>query len=292
MANGYSGRSFDTVNITPFLKGKNFPAMAESGWLTRSLEHNQPYDKKYSGSIRPKELKNAFINVIDEIQTNKQNDSILKYILQYLILQRNKFDIQLAKPINLSIADLVSILDNHFSSRYSSEGAARLPSLAFYAIYQCLIIELKRFTNKVLLPLENHTSADARSGRIGDIDIVDENEKPFEAIEIKHGIEITKQLVSDAYSKFHSTSVNRYYILSTAGVKEEETDSILSEIEKIRRIHGCQVIVNGVIGSLQYYLRLLNSINNFVENYVTLLEQDTSIKFEHKLRWNELINRL
>jgi DNA (cytosine-5)-methyltransferase 1 len=39
MQNGYSGRSFDTKIVTPFLQ-KTFPhyAMAESAWLTRSLE--------------------------------------------------------------------------------------------------------------------------------------------------------------------------------------------------------------------------------------------------------------
>lgn len=39
MRNGYSGRTFDTKYITPFLKSKRFSgSMKESGWLTRSLE--------------------------------------------------------------------------------------------------------------------------------------------------------------------------------------------------------------------------------------------------------------
>ena len=43
MEGGYSGRSFDTKYITPFLKQKRFlGAMKESGWLTRSLEQNIP----------------------------------------------------------------------------------------------------------------------------------------------------------------------------------------------------------------------------------------------------------
>ena len=50
--NGYSGRSFDTQYITPWLKANQFPAMAESGWLTRSLEHKQPYSLEYAGAIR------------------------------------------------------------------------------------------------------------------------------------------------------------------------------------------------------------------------------------------------
>ena len=39
--NGYSGRTFDTQFITPFMKAQKFPAMAESGWLTRSLEQKE-----------------------------------------------------------------------------------------------------------------------------------------------------------------------------------------------------------------------------------------------------------
>lgn len=58
--NGYSGRTFDTKYITPFLKNAKFPSMAESGWLTRSLEQKVPYDSNYSGAIRPKSLKEAF----------------------------------------------------------------------------------------------------------------------------------------------------------------------------------------------------------------------------------------
>ena len=38
IANGFSGRSFDTAHVTPILKKCELPAMAESGWLTRSME--------------------------------------------------------------------------------------------------------------------------------------------------------------------------------------------------------------------------------------------------------------
>jgi DNA (cytosine-5)-methyltransferase 1 len=34
LENGFSGRTFDTQIITPFMKRHNFPAMAESGWHT------------------------------------------------------------------------------------------------------------------------------------------------------------------------------------------------------------------------------------------------------------------
>lgn len=43
MTDGFSGRSIDTKYITPTLKELNLPSMAESGWLTRSLEQPYPY---------------------------------------------------------------------------------------------------------------------------------------------------------------------------------------------------------------------------------------------------------
>jgi DNA (cytosine-5)-methyltransferase 1 len=188
---GYSGRTFDSKYITPFLKHQKFPAMAESGWLTRSLEQKVPYDFHYSGAISPPSLKEAFLYIIDLIQTGKDLEQILSYLLQGLIIQRNKQQIDLAKPLHLPILTIVDILKKHFEHKYSAEGASRLPVLALYATYQCLILEVKRFEGKKLLDIESHTSADSRSGRIGDIDIVDEKGRAFEAVEVKHGIPIT-----------------------------------------------------------------------------------------------------
>lgn len=51
MEGGYSGRTFDTKYVTPFMKANQFPSMAESGWLTRSLEQAMPYVSNYTGSI-------------------------------------------------------------------------------------------------------------------------------------------------------------------------------------------------------------------------------------------------
>lgn len=289
IAGGYSGRTFDSKYITPFLKRVRFPSMAESGWLTRSLEQKVPYDKNYSGAIQPHALKVAFLSILEYVEQGIDCEEYLVYLFQGLIIKRNKQTIELAKPINLSIGLIIKILTNHFNGNYIAEGASRLPTLALYAVYQCLMNETKRFEGKKLQAIESHTSADKRSGRIGDIDIVDENERPFEAVEVKHGIPISLQLVRDAFQKFVTSQVSRYYLLSTADINEADSEAIQQEIERIRNVHGCQVIVNGVIKSLYYYLRLLSNTSEFIHNYVTLLENDTALKFEHKKRWNELI---
>jgi DNA (cytosine-5)-methyltransferase 1 len=293
IAGGYSGRTFDSRYITPFLKRCKFPAMAESGWLTRSLEQKVPYNLAYTGAISPSQLKAAFLTVLDNVQNNADCLAYLSYVLQGLVIKRNQQQIDLAKPAALSINSILNLLEQHFNAAYTADGASRLPVLAFYAIYQCLLNEARRFEGKTLLPLESHTSADVRSGRIGDIELLDEQGRVFEAVEVKHGIAITLQLVRDAYTKFQTTAVSRYYILSTAAYPQErEWDEIQAEIQRIKNVHGCQLIVNGIMPSLKYYLRLLNNTFEFIECYVNLLEDDAALKFEHKAKWNTLISDL
>jgi len=97
-------------------------------------------------------------------------------------------EILLIRPYAFACNQISNLLDDHFNSSYKAEGASRLPVLAIYAAYECLIKEAKRFEKKELLPIESHTSSDKSSGRIGDIDIIDEKKREFEAVEVKHGI--------------------------------------------------------------------------------------------------------
>ena len=289
---GYSGRTFDSKYITPFMKKYKFPSMAESGWLTRALEQKVPYDKNYSGAITPKGLKPVFLDVLNNIEAGADCKNYLSYLFQGLIIKRNKQNIDLAKPTTLAINSILDLLDKHFNGAYNAEGASRLPVLAIYAAYQCLINETKRFEKKELLPIESHSSSDKSSGRIGDIDILDEKQRAYEAVEVKHGIAITLQLVQDAYTKFQTTAVDRYYILSTAYPDKEEYKKIEAEIQRIKNVHGCQLIVNGIMPTIKYYLRLLVNTFEFIDNYVNLLEADKALKFEHKERWNKLISEM
>ena len=294
---GYSGRTFDTKYITPFLKEKRFPAMSTSGWLTRSLEQKVPYDFNYTGAIKPIELKDAFLNILDKVENNNEPanvEQLLDYLLQGLIIMRARHNVQLAKPKNLSIENIMKLLELHFHAKYSAEGASRLPVLALYAIYECLVVELRRFENKKLLPLESHTSADARSGRIADIDVVDSNSNnPFEAVEVKFDVPVSHDIVEIAIEKIRPyPSVARYYILSTFPILESDAEKIESDIRQIKNTHNCQLVINGIMPTLRYYLRLLNDTGLFINNYVELLASDKAIKFEHKIMWNQLISKL
>lgn len=289
--NGFAGRSIDKDFITPFMKSVSFPAMSESGWLTRSLEQPHPYTLDYPGNIKPQEIKSAFLQLIDKVQCQGMSScEILKYTFKLLIKQRDEKNIELAKPHSLSIAAIVKLLEKHFTYHYTTHGASRLPTLAVYAAYQCMMNQVARYNGKILCPLESHNSADSQSGRIGDIDINNENGSAFEGVEIKHEIQISAQLVKDAYEKFKIHNTDRYYLLTTANMDSADWSTIENEVSRISHIHGCQVIVNGVYSTLKYYLRLLNDPAEFIDKYVELLKQDETVKFQHKTAWNDIIS--
>lgn len=289
--NGFAGRTIDEKNITPFMKSVSFPFMATTGWLTRSLEQPHPYTLEYPGKVRPQIVKSLFLQLIDKVQCQGVSaEEVLKYMFKLLIKQRDDQNIELAKPHSLSIASIIKLLEKHFTYHYTTHGASRLPTLAVYAAYQCMMNQVARYNGKVLCTLESHNSADSQSGRIGDIDVNNENGSAFEGVEIKHEIPITAQLVADAYEKFKIHNTDRYYLLTTANMDAADWESIEKEVARISQIHGCQVIVNGVYTTLKYYLRLLNDPAEFIDKYVELLKQDETVKFQHKTAWNDIIS--
>lgn len=97
-------------------------------------------------------------------------------------------------------------------------------------------------------------------------------------------------MVDDAYRKFSSTPIQRYYILSTFSPKDDEIEKINNLINKIKSKHGCQVIINGVMPTIKYYLRLLENTDYFIERYIENIKNNNEINVEHKLAWNKIIN--
>lgn len=150
LPNGFSGRSFDSNYVTPTLKELGLPAMAESGWLTRSLEQAYPYDMNYNGKITPQALKLAFLHTVNYIQQDEnQAYDVLRILLNggLLFKQANEIVIQKIDNQEIQIVQIIELLKQHFEFNYQTHGGSKLPVLAFYAIYQVLIQELSRFQN-------------------------------------------------------------------------------------------------------------------------------------------------
>ncbi|MBD2297217.1 hypothetical protein [Nostoc sp. FACHB-190] len=296
MMDGFSGRSIDTKYITPTLTELGLPAMAESGWLTRSFEQPYPYTLSYNGNISPKSLKIAFLNIIDFVQTHPEKaEDVLKLLLK--LIKSAKDDnlveiVKLTNPEKLSIQNVINALEEHFNHNYTTVGGSKLPVIAFYAIYQILIKEISRYSFCKLGKLGSHTASDRTSRTAGDIEIFNQNNHLVEAIEVKHGQEITLQIVYRAREKIVKYNPRRYYIFAAKDVKQSEQEEINKLITQISSEHGCQVILNGIIPTIKYYLRLIESISDFIEGYSQLIESDNELQKMHKEKWNEILGRL
>ena len=291
---GFSARSFDTKYVTPVLNKLKLPAMAESGWLTRSMEQPYPYDLNYKGKI-DKNLKNPFLLTLDYIEKNPDLAlNCLCFLLKKVkkFAEQNKVEvIPLANPDKLSIEKIMKALEEHFLTKYNTHNGAKLPVLAFHSIYTILIKEISRYKNCKLQSLSSLTACDRTNKASGDIEIFSMNNSLYEAIEIKLDKQIDSQIMRVVENKIYKWNPQRYYVLSVYGIKDEDRDEIEEISHNIAVKHGCQVIINGLLTTIKYYLRLISNLSEFMMLYSKEVEQDTELQKIHKDKWNEIIKK-
>lgn len=292
LPDGFSCRTFDYKYITPVLNKLGLPAMAESGYLTRSLEQSHPYDKDYTGAIRI--VKKEFLESVDYLQKNPNCALNILRILLHKVDEINKTHVititPLDNPENLTIEKIVGALTEHFLSKYGTHNGAKLPVLAFHSIYECLISELKRYDECELAPLSSLTACDKTNKASGDIEIF-RNKHVFEAIEIKLDKKIDSQILRVVESKIYKWNPQRYYILSVLGLEESDKEEINEIVLKVLNEHGCQIIINGLIPTIKYYLRLITNLDDFIKKYSKAVEIDKELQLVHKSKWVELLEK-
>ncbi len=153
-----------------------------------------------------------------------------KYTPRLLPLRPRNF-----KERALTIAQIISLLEKHFNYKYSGHGASRLPTIAVYAAYQCMMGKVARYEDKILCDLESYTSSDVQSGQIGEIQVNNSDGTPFEDVEIKHKIVVSPDLDKHAFSKLMLHRTDRYYIFTTANMDSANWDEINTGIDLIDR---------------------------------------------------------
>lgn len=294
LANGFSARGVDENATVPFLAGKGLAHSVQSHWLTRTLANDTPYWPTTILKTVPKTAGPDLISIANYIYENRNDarkeEATGVLLLIELIKERNQGKTPITRPKGLSIDQVMDLLHNHFNTHYR-KNAPRLPQLAIYAICQCMMTTVERYKAFVLEPLQKMKSADRKSGTVGDVVLLKDG-RPIEAVEIKYNIPIDKYIVSEAILKVQSQAVERYFILSTVPPKEEDVDSIEKARRSFLKSNGCEIIVNGVYDTIKYYLRLLKSTNEFINNYADLLEKDTDLNYEHKVSWNACCEKL
>lgn len=287
---GVNFRGISEDVVYPWLDRNRFEG-AKSGWQTRTLERPKPYKMNYDENIA--HVKQEFLTVFDELEEQGQPaPEALSYLIYKQVIRREEVRITLSIPKTQDIATIVELMRRHFFKSYKgSKGASRLPVLALHAIYSVMIKELKRYEGKSVCQLNEHSAADSQTGSIGDIEVKDDaTGEIFEAVEIKHDLMITEAIAADVQQKVMDKSISRYYILTTHSNCEPD-DGAKKIIENIKSVYDCQVIANGVVSSIRYYLRLLADPSAIFPAYVALLQSDKAIAHEHRTGWNEVVQK-
>jgi len=285
---GFNFRGVSELQVYPWLSRNRFEG-AKSGWQTRTLERPKPYALDYSENIAY--VKDDFLAVFDEIEEHGQNSlDALTYLIYKQVVRREDVKITLSIPKTQDINAIVDLFKSHFFQSYKgAKGASRLPVLALHSVYTVITPQLRRYKGKSVMLLNEHSAADSQTGSLGDIEVSDDNSgEIFEAIEVKHSIQINEKIVADVQDKVMDKSISRYYILTTH--QNCEPDSGAKQIiDKIKHVYECQVIANGVIPTIKYYLRLMDDPSAVFPVYVALLQSDKAIAHEHRTAWNNVV---
>jgi DNA (cytosine-5)-methyltransferase 1 len=259
------------------------------------LEQPYPYTSDYKGEISGEGMKEAFLKIIDVFQNEPTiTENMLRIILNKAILFKESNLVEIRKLNNadeLTIDNIIELLKIHFTEKYDTWSGSKLPVLAFYAVYKLLILEVDRYRDCELIPLGSHTASDRTSKSAGDIQIR-KNGRIFEVVEVKLDRPIDINVVRVAYEKIVRFNSERYYLLSDAGILEKNQLEIKELISEIKDKHGCQLIINGILPTLKYYLRLISSPKKFFNEYIELVEDDTELKTIHKTKLKSLVEKL
>lgn len=291
---GFSARSYDTKVTVPFLQNKNLSYNVETHWLSQTFSFAGPYVRGVEVRTQPRAGGILLVDLVNDVEEAANPvdfaRAVVNVLMAGLIEERNKGKILLEKPKELPINVVIEILDQHFHHRYS-KNAPRLPQLAIYAIYSCIVPSMSRYEGLTLQPIERLKTANRKSGSVGDID-VNREKQPTEAVEVKFDVPITESVVREAIQKIRHESVSRYLILSTADLNPEEAKKIKIICDEFRRSNGCEIIVNGVLETIKYYLRLIPTTNDFVFAYTSIVQEDPDLTYEHKQAWNDVCQRI
>jgi DNA (cytosine-5)-methyltransferase 1 len=289
LENGFSGRTYDTNFVTPTLKKFALPSMSESGYLTRSLEQQAAYDLNYPGKISDKEVKEAFLNIIDIFQKKpKYCRPILIYLINAakIIKKSNYIEIKKIKKENkFTVNELIKIFNTYFYYKFGVSGGSKIPVICFYTLINLLMKQNIKYSSMTLKKLGFHTTSDLTSKSAGDIEIF-HNDKCYEAFEIKFEHIIDEHMINIACPKIIKFNPQRYYILTTSNVKNNVGETL---IQKIRNDHGCEIVIGNYFDFLEKYLFMLEDLNIFINNFSINVQQDKELKIIHKKIWMSII---
>lgn len=284
----FTGRSISEIIVYPWLAEHEFRG-AMSGWQTRVFERERPYLLDYPENIA--RVKAEFLAILDSVANGRvaAHHVLIEFFRLEIIESQRRSTAVLSvadagRTSGMTIDCMVRILETHFAMPRS----ARLPVLALYATLQVLLPTVDRYKGHRLRPMSEHSAADANTGAAGDIEIEDEFGNCVEAVEIKHGVSIDDNIIRRICEKVSASHVSRYYVLSTLEPNQVTLDG-RRKMKAALDGNGCQIIINGVLPTIKYYLRLALDPSQFLEKYGNLLATDRRVISAELEEWRRLI---
>lgn len=243
----FSLRTIDGSYVSKYLYKNGLYDTSTEFALTRSFEKAEPYNKKYSGMIKPKESKISFLNIVDVINTKTDilllND-MLVYVLTFLKKRKDATtslmsSIVVSSKYNMSFLDISNILDE---INMIGSGSSVIPIIVAHTLLY--VVQPYLWDGITIVPLKEHTSPDNHSKSFGDIEGFDTYYKPKIVIEVKHKIQINDTIVAIFHEKTKDEDVPLKFILTTAKAEK-----------KVFQNNICVDTLNGfVISHLQHSL--------------------------------------
>ena len=215
----YSLRSIDTNHVSIKLFKLGLYSTATSFALTRSFEKAEPFNKSYTGKISPHASKDAFLNLVEIINTTASIEvlkTMLVVVIQFLKDRKAKHEelktLIVPSSKELSLCDMSDTLER--INNIAGSGLSVVPVISVHALLT--VVQPYLWPSITVKPLKEHTAPDGHTKSCGDVEALDESNKPKIVIEVKKHIKVDETIVYTFNSKVVKSDICLKYILTTA----------------------------------------------------------------------------
>jgi len=279
----FSLRSIDNSHISRTLFQKGLYDTATSFALTRSFEKAEPFDKSYTGKITPVACKDAFLKVVEVINTIATTEvlkAMLIVVMQFLKERKTKH-IELKETVlksskDLTLEDVSDTLQK--INKLSGRGLSVVPVIIVHTLVT--IIQPYLWPSMTVKPLKEHTAPDGHTESYGDIEGFNTLYKPVMAIEIKDKIKVDDTIITTFNKKTVNLDIPLKYILTTANISKYNSKNNVS----------VQTVLDFIITYLQLTLYHNPSICTFfVSELQKCLLAHTNLSLSNKEAVNTIL---
>lgn len=220
------------------ISGKVNELLHERGLLPKSTDYacltpafkgvGAPFNKDFTGNIRPRESLPALLNILELINTTATPEllnSMLLYILSGLHDKKKKDEAERETKVDCSNEFSLQDVLNTLRKIHSLHGAdvSKLPVIVAHALLS--VVQPYLWQTLSVVPLKEHTEAD-KDKSCGDVEAVDSSSSPRLAIEVKHLIPIKDPIILTFENKVKGKGISLKFILSTAKTEKRYKDNI------------------------------------------------------------------